>query len=106
MTEMENMKKEAVKRMTQEWDTVQWRREADCKGTLAVYKRYNEEIGEERVCDDMPASVVCRARANTLPLKGRDPHSNKSTECELYGRPLEDLAHFVLHCPKLYEKII
>ena len=47
---------------------------------------------------------MIQARSNTLRVKAWSRHTEGSTECDLCGADLEDLIHFLLHCPGVEDK--
>ena len=104
MTTLGSLKKEELKSAVQEWDNQRWLQEVQSKSTLGLYGTNKEEIIEEAVYDNTPASAILyRARSNTLPLNDRKRHTNEDTTCDICREEEETLAHFILHCPALSE---
>ena len=50
------------------------------------------------------SDLLFQARSNTLRVKAWSRHVEGSTECDLCGAALEDLIHFLLHCPGVEDK--
>ena len=98
------LKKGDLKSAVREWDYQEWLLELERKSTLFLYKKSKDEIREETVYDNTPASVILyRSRTNTLPLNDRKRHINGSTVCDICGEEEETLSHFILHCSALSE---
>ena len=104
MSALGAMKKGDLKSAVREWDYQEWLQELERKSTLFVYKKSKDEIREETVYDNTPASVILyRSRTNTLPLNDRKRHTNGNTVCDICGEEEETLSHFILHCSALSE---
>ena len=102
--QLEHKKKEDLNKQIQEWDSQQWKNEVDSKTSLQMYQSAKNNIKEETIYDNTPASVVLfQARTNSLPLEDRKRHESKETTCRLCGEETEDLGHFILICTKLSE---
>ena len=102
--QLEHKKKEDLNKQIQEWDSQQWKNEVDSKTSLQMYQSAKNNIKEETIYDNTPASVVLfQARTNSLPLEDRKRHESKESTCRLCGEETEDLGHFILSCTKLSE---
>ena len=56
--------------------------------------------GQERVYNNREASLLLfKCRNNTMNLADRKRFKNEATECIMCGHYIEDLKHFLLHCP-------
>ena len=100
------MKKDDIKRKARTADTNRWRDELERKGSLEIYRMGKQDIKEEKIYDNRPASITLyRARANCLNLNIRNRHKNLSTACNLCEtEEEEDLNHFLLHCDQWIEE--
>ncbi len=56
--------------------------------------------GHREIYDNGEKSLALfKCRTNTLDLGDRKRSHNETTECTMCGDELEDLGHFILHCP-------
>ena len=87
------------------WDKTMWKQEMQEKVSLRIYRTWREEIGgQEEVYDNSEKSVILfKCRTNNMDLRDRKRFNNGSTECIMCGDELEDLSHFILHCPAYNE---
>lgn len=53
LREIKDVKKESILTKIKEWDTSRWRREAEQKPTLSIYRKYKSNIEEESWIDNM-----------------------------------------------------
>lgn len=94
------MKKTEIKEATRKWDSANWKEEVNSKSSLVIYKRWKENIKEEKMYDNRPSSIILyKARSGTLQLNDRKRHTNGEVKCTLCGHEYEDLKHFILVCP-------
>ena len=70
-----------------------------------MYELNRESVGGSRGYDNsVKSDLLFQARSNTLRVKAWSRHLEGSTECDLCGAVLEDLIHFLLHCPGVEDK--
>ena len=61
--------------------------------------------GQERVYDNRETSVLLfKCRSNTMNVADRKRFKNEATECIMCGHYIENLKHFLLHCPAYSEE--
>lgn len=102
--DLETKGKGEIAKSVEKWDVVQWKEEVNAKTSLQVYKVGKENVQEDPVYDNTPASVILyQARSNSIPLEDKKRFSNEVTLCRLCKKEVEDLAHFILECNKLNE---
>lgn len=105
LRDIKNVKKESIIMKIKEWDTARWRREAEEKSTLSIYRIHKNNIKEESWIDNTEeTTLMTRARTNTLSLNWRNRYQGKSEVCPYNDSDKETLEHFVLEC-RGYESI-
>ena len=105
LREIKDVKKESIIMKIKEWDTARWRREAEEKSTLSIYRIHKTNIKEESWIDNTEeTTLMTRARTNTLSLNWRNRYQGKSEACPYNDCDKETLEHFILEC-KGYENI-
>ena len=99
--DIETLDREEIKRRIKIWDSEQWKKEVQEKSNLYIYKQFKLNIWcEEQLYDNTTASVIMyKARTNNLNLNDRNRFEDKDTSCIMCGAAVEDLQHFLLHCP-------
>jgi len=99
-----NMSKEDLKKKIIEYDTKIWEHNLMSKSTLEYYREGKVKIGYESCYRNNTNSLfLARARINSLKLEeaiGRGKKFHDKT-CRLCGLEEENLAHFLIICPKL-----
>ena len=102
---LRELSKDEIHKSINQWDTLEWRKELNEKSSLEVYFNWKNKIGGmDKVYDNTPSSVLLyKARTNVLPLNDRKRWANEDTKCKACGEEMENLKHFLLHCPKYNE---
>ena len=97
---------EEIKKKVRMWDTNEWKKEMEEKASLKLYREWREELGgQDDVYDNREASMIMfKCRTNNLNLGARKRFTNQSTECIMCGNTMEDLQHYILHCPAYREE--
>ena len=95
---------ETIGELMRQWDEDNWIREINKKKSIEIYCRFKNKIQEVTYYNENKSLFMFRLRTNTVNLNDRKRHSNEDTKCNLCGHSMEDLIHFLLHCPKLEEE--
>merc|ERR1711942_339734 len=101
------MSKEELKKKINDYDTMIWEYNLVNKSTLVYYREGKTKIGYESCYRNNTNSLfLARARINSLKLeeaKGRGNNFHNKI-CKLCGLEEENLAHFIIVCPKIEHK--
>ena len=93
-----------IRKRINEWDTIQWKEGMANKTTLNLYRDFKLDIREEtRFFNGKRASIMMKARSNTLKLNWREFGVESAKTCKLCCLEVETLQHFILDCNKLQE---
>merc|ERR1711942_200431 len=101
------MSKEELKKKIIEYDTMSWKYNLVNKSTLEYYREGKTKIGYESCYRNNTNSLfLARARINSLKLEEAKGRGNKfhNKKCKLCGLEEENLAHFIIVCPKIEHK--
>ena len=103
--EVLELSKPQIKEMMRHWDSRKWKMDLEEKETARIYRRFKENMGEEKCYDNRPASeLLFKARANNLTLNSKRWSGRVDARCDLCGDEREDLVHFLIDCSKLENK--
>ena len=101
---LRNRSKEEIKALIREWGSYVWQQEKEEKTSLELYKRFKQEIKEEKIYEnDFGSRILFKCRANVLALNWRKRFTGGTIGCELCGGREETLEHFLRECPALLE---
>ena len=104
LSEFLNSSIEKIKLKCNEWDEEIWITEIGKKNSLDLYKNFKVKIKQETYYNEEKSLIIFRMRTNTLNLNDRKRFQNESTECQLCKNEIENLEHFLLHCPALEDQ--
>ena len=95
-----------MKQFIKKWDVYIWKAELEMKTTLQIYKKNENNFGDEEIYDNRPSSnILNKARTNTLQLNDRNRHTNKEINCMVCDKhEKKDIYHFMLHCTAYNEE--
>ena len=100
LVQLASIDKVKLRKIITSFDEEAWQKEISSKSTLNYYKKFKLYIEEESIYDNSQGSILLfRCRTNTMPLNDRNRHTNAQTNCPSCNCPLENLEHFLLHCP-------
>ena len=96
--------KDMIKKHIDVWDTLQWREGMENKSTLSIYRNFKTDIQEESwFFNGKKASIMMKARSDTLMLNWREFGMESVKTCKLCCCEVETLVHFILDCNCLQE---
>ena len=95
------MDKKCLKDIIRAYDTEEWRKGLDMKGSMRIYSLEKEWI-EYELCynNSIGSKLYARARINALQLEEHKERGkvNCDTTCKLSGEEIEDIVHFTVKC--------
>ena len=107
---MRDMTRVQIKGMIRERDTETWKMDMMNSQTMKWYREAKLNIGYDKCYSNKTASdFLAKARTNSLQVRevlGRRKdykEENYDTTCQLCGKEIEDLEHFLITCDKLRE---
>ena len=95
--QLRDMSRDDVKKRVIEWDSDRWRAEVEGRETLEAY-RMKEGIGGVQYDNSWGATLMFRARANSLMLGWRGRFVGEDVICGVCGSGEETLVHFLVEC--------
>ena len=103
--ELKDISKEKIRRLVNEWDTLEWKKQMINKKTLTIYRTRKRNIMEEKwFTNNRKSTLMMKARSNTLKLGWREFGLEDTKICMLCNMEIETLEHFLLDCHELQKK--
>ena len=100
--QLDRMDRTEIKNKVRNYDNRKWYENLSQLTDREVYRKFKKSVGLSYGYDNRTISdLLFRARSNTLNLNDFKRHTGGAVNCDLCEADREDLAHFIIECPRL-----